>query len=194
MASIDQVGAFERRVRALVDGFVQEFPPSEQEVYFGGRKTTAAGVVAMLKQVQEVLEAVHRTDRAFRQAVADRRKAMKSHRATYEDAVFFLKHHLGRENPRLASFGVALPKPRRRLSTEAKAIARAKAAATRKARGTMGKKQRMALGRASGPTLQVFGADGQPLIAVEEAVPSAESGAEGVDPSATREPEGAQAE
>lgn len=166
MAAVDQVGAFERKVRTLSEGFCQEFPPSDEPVIFGGRTMTVAQVVTALKQLVEMLDAVHRNQRAFQQAVADRRRAAKSHRATYEDAVFLLKHRLGRENPRLAAFGVVLPKARRRLSNEAKAIAQIKAAATRKARGTMSRKQRLALGKPPEPTLQVFTGDGQPLVPV----------------------------
>jgi hypothetical protein len=169
VGAIDQVGAFERKVRTLCEGFCREFPPSEEKVLFGGRTMTVAEVVTALNRMMEMLESVHRTHLAFRQAVGDRRRAAKSHRATYEDAVFLLKHRLGRENPRLASFGVALPKARRRLSNEAKAIARAKAEATRRARGTMSKKQRLALGKPPEPTLQVLGSDGQPLLPAAEA-------------------------
>jgi hypothetical protein len=70
----------------------------------------------------------------YRQAVAECRRAMKAFHSTYEDAVLFLKHCLGRDNPRLAEFGVALPQPRRPLTAEANALSGAKAAATRRAR------------------------------------------------------------
>lgn len=175
MGSAAHVGVFERRVRALTEAFTREFPASDQSVLFGGRTMTMAEVVSSLQQMLETLEAVHRTHRAFRQAVADRRRASQSHRGTYEDAVFFLKHQLGRENPRLGSFGVPLPKPRKKPTTEAKAIARAKAAATRRARGTMGKLQRLALQKAREGTVQVFGSDGQPLVTTEEAAAEPEA-------------------
>src|SRR5580698_3600880 len=105
MGSAAHVGVFERRVRALTEAFTREFPASDQPVLFGGHTMTLAEVVVALQQMLDTLEAVHRTHRAFRQAVANRRRAHLSHRGTYEDAVFFLKHQLGRENPRLANFG-----------------------------------------------------------------------------------------
>ena len=163
MSGQHHVGAFEKKVRALVEGFHREFPASDQAVIFGGAPMAVADVLARLEAMVASFEAVHRAHRSFRQAVDDRRRAMKGHRTTYEDALVLLKHHLGRASPRLMEFGLAQPKARRAPTAEAKAIARAKAAATRKARGTLGKRQRLALGRAPEPTLQVFGPDGQPL-------------------------------
>jgi len=163
MTGEHHTGTLERKVRAMYEGFRREFPPTCERVLFGGREMTLAEVVAALEAMEATFEAVHRAQRGYRQAVGARRRAMKGHRSTYEDAVCFLKHHLGKASPRLVGFGVALPKLRRPLTAEASAIARAKAEATRKARGVLGRRQRLALGRPPEPTLQVFGLDGQPL-------------------------------
>ena len=48
---------------------------------------------------------------------------------------------------------------------EAKTVAKAKAQATRQARGTMGKKQRLAISATPSMTVQVLGTDGQPVTA-----------------------------
>ncbi len=156
-----EVGTFEAKMRALTEGFIKHYPASDQEVLFGGKKTTVGKVVAALKGVNETLEAVHRANLAFRHAVDHRRKSMKELRATYEDAVCFLKFQMGRENPKLGAFGIDLPKPRKRPSNEVKALAAAKRLATRRARGTMGPKQRLALGKAGEPRVQLFGSAGQ---------------------------------
>lgn len=134
MSGPNHIGAFERRVRALCEGFRRELPPSVERVRLGGEEMPFAEVLAALQAMESTFDAVHDARQRYRQAVGDRRRAMKAHRSTYEDMVVFLKHYLGKASPRLTSFGVALPKGRRALTAEASAIARAKAAATRKAR------------------------------------------------------------
>jgi hypothetical protein len=162
MSDANCAGALEQRLRALLKGLEQEFPGAVETVRFGGQTMSWAEMVAQLKAAVEAFDAVHRAQLAHRAAVSDRRRAMKGSRSLYEDAVFFLKHYLGKDSPRLPHFGVALPKPRRALTVEANAVSRAKAAATRKARGTLGKRQRQALGKPKVVTLEVFGVDGPP--------------------------------
>ncbi len=145
MSAIDQVGIFERKVSLLCRAFLSEFSDPTQKVHVGGREMTVGELVKDLQGMQELLEAVHRTHRSFRHAVAERRKAARRLRSLYEDTALFVTNQLGRENPRLATFGLRLRKARRPLSSSAKTIAQAKAAATRLARGTMGKKQRSTL-------------------------------------------------
>ncbi len=158
---IDHAGAFEKAVRALVEGFRRELPASGHEVIFGGRKMTMEELHALLDGMAESFEAVHRAERALRQAIADRRRSVKGHRSTFGDAVVLLKHHFGKDSPALALFGLRLAKPRTPLTAEAKARAHAKSLATRKARGTLGRKQRLALGRPPEPTLLVLDAEGR---------------------------------
>ncbi len=186
MSGADHAGALELKFRAMLAGLRREFPPSTESVRFGGRSMSSGEMVALIQSTLDTFEAVHQAEGAFRQAVVNRRRAMKGSRSIYEDAVFFLKHQLGKNSPRLAQFGVALPKDRRPPTAEAAAISRAKAAATRKARGTLGKRQRLALGRPPEPVLQVLGADRQPLrVAGEGAVDAAGQVSEGPEPSGT---------
>jgi hypothetical protein len=170
-SSSDHAGAFEKQVTALVEGFCRDFPPSNQEVLLAGQRITVAALLAELRKMEESFAAVHRAQAGLRMAIDSRRLAMKQHRALYEDLVLFLKHHLGRSNPMLTTYGVRLPKARTPLTAEASTIARAKAAATRRARGIVGRRQRLMLGREPEPVLQVFGADGKPLGSVP-AVPA----------------------
>ena len=163
MSGADRAGALEQKSRALLEGLRDDFTPQAEPVRFGGKSMTFQEMVAAIEEVVGSFQAVRDAESAFRRAIANRRRAMKGHRSTYEDAVCFLKHHLGKDSAQLAKFGIARPRERTPLSAEANAISRAKAAATRKARGTLGRRQRLLLGRPPEPTLQVFGADGQPL-------------------------------
>ncbi len=54
MTGQHHTGIFERRVRALVEGFRREFPPTCQRVLFGGRETTLAEVVAALEAMEAI--------------------------------------------------------------------------------------------------------------------------------------------
>ncbi len=159
---LDHSGGLEKLVRAMLDGFEREFPSSPEKLVFGGEKMTLAQVHERLRVMAEAFAAVHTARRTLRQALTDLRRSMKGFRSTYLDAVLFVKHHLGKDSPRLTLFGVRPPKARAPLTVEARVIASAKAAATRCARKTMGKRQRQALGRAE-PTVQVLDAAGRPL-------------------------------
>ena len=145
-ARSDHAGAFEKKVRELCEGFRRAFPASDQPVIFGGRTMPLAEVATILRQMEQTFAGVHEAELTFRQAVANRRRAVKAHRSTYGDAVVFLKHHLGRESPALVDFGIRPPKAPKPLSVEARAIARAKAAATRRARRLPGKRPGLELG------------------------------------------------
>ena len=73
-----------------------------------------------------------------------------------------LRTLLGRGSPLLGSFGLA-PKGKRKVSSqETKTLAVAKYAATRKARGTRGKVQKLVITAIPGPKLQVL----QPAVVV----------------------------
>ncbi len=181
MSSAQNPSSFERRVAAMLQGFVREFPPSVQQVIFGGKPMTLAQVHERLQQIIETLANVHRTHETYRRAVAERRAALAAARSFYEDGVLFIRHHLGRESKRVTSFGIPSPKARRVLSSQEKAIAKAKAAATRVLRGTKGPKQRAAITVTPEPTLQVYGPDGRLLPGQEGASKSIASEQPGVE-------------
>jgi hypothetical protein len=172
MSSAQNPSTFEKRIAAMLRGFGQEFPPSAQQVIFGGKTMTLAEVHEQLRQIVDTLENVHRTEEVYHRAVVARRAAMAAARAFYEDGVLFVRHHFGRESKRAISFGIPALRPRRALSIQEKAIAKAKAAATRVLRGTRGPKQRAAISVDVQPTLQVLGADGKLLPGQEASSPS----------------------
>jgi hypothetical protein len=159
---LDHTGGLEKLVRAMLDGFEREFPSSAEKVVFGGEKTTLAQVHERLRTMVGTFAAVDTARRTLRGALSDLHRSMKGFRSTYLDAVLYVKHHLGKDSPRLLLFGVRPPKARTPLTVEARVIASAKAAATRSARKTMGKRQRQALSRAE-PTVQVLDGAGRPL-------------------------------
>ena len=102
--------------------------------------------------------AVVNAKQAYRSAVSARKTAQAAMDAFYASAVTSVKQALGPTNAgQLPSLGVELPAPRKEASPATKVIAKAKADATREARGTMGKKQRQAITATPGATVQVAG-------------------------------------
>ncbi len=185
-ARSDHAGAFEVKGRELCEGFRRAFPASDQPVIFGGRKMTLAEVSTALGQMEQTFAVVHEAELTFRQAVANRRRAMKAHRSTYGDAVVFLKHHLGRESPALVDFGIRPPKTPRPLSVEARAIARAKAAATRRARRLPSNRHRPDVSGRPVPTPPTEGSGGCPAAPSAQSGPSAAPAPEDAEPNGER--------
>jgi hypothetical protein len=129
-----------------------------------GAMMSKAEVIAKLKSLSAVYAAATNARSALSAAVNARSAAKASTEAFYEAVVMALKLALGPTNQgMLPGFGVALPKPRKEASVEAKTIAKAKSAATRAARGTKGKQQRLAITTQPAMSLQVLGTVGQPV-------------------------------
>jgi hypothetical protein len=130
-----------------------------------GVMMSKADVIAKLKSLSAVYAAATNARSALSVAVNARIAAKPSTEAFYEAVVMALNLALGPSNQgMLPGFGVALPKARKEASVEAKTIAKAKSAATRAARGTKGKAQRLAITTQPSMSLQVLGTDGLPLV------------------------------
>jgi hypothetical protein len=102
--------------------------------------------------------AVNAARSALLGAVRARKAAYASIRAFYLGVVSNVKQVIGPDNlTALSALGIAPPTQRKVASPEVRAIAKAKAAATRKALGTMGKQARLAITVNPEPTLQITG-------------------------------------
>ena len=129
-----------------------------------GAMMAKAEVITKLKSLSAVYAAATNAKQAFAAAVKVRKAGQQQTMAFYDALVMALKLALGPTNEgMLPSFGVALPKEPKQATVETKTIAKAKAAATREARGTKGKQQRLAITAQPGMSLQVLGPDGQPV-------------------------------
>jgi hypothetical protein len=102
-------------------------------------------VIALLQQQIDVTQASAAAYTAWLQAVAKERATIKAISAPLLKA---LRHHVaavfGENSDEYLAFGFTPPKPRVK-SPEAKVIGAARMRATRKARHTMGRKQRLAI-------------------------------------------------
>ncbi len=146
-----------------------------------GIATSKAEIIAKLKAYAQLLTASIVAKQAYLDSMTKRKAAQAEMHAFYAAFVVALKQALGPNNQgQLPGFGVVPPKARKSASPETKAIAKLKAAATRKARGTTGKAQKRLITATPQMRLQVVGADGQPVSSgtpnAGAATPSVSSG------------------
>jgi hypothetical protein len=155
---------FLTEIQDMVNGLTNSVPSTLKSMSVGGDTMTIAEVLAQFQGILQVLNTVSQTKLAYTAAVAARKAGLVADRGFYANVVANLKQIFGSGNQaQLAAFGIQPAKPRSKPSTTTRAIATAKAKATRVARGTMGKKQKAAITTTPQPTVQVLGADGQPL-------------------------------
>jgi hypothetical protein len=127
-----------------------------------GVSVSKADLITKLKTASALYAAVLTARQVYQAAVNARKAGAAQILSFYAAFVVALKQALGPTNEGLLpTFGVDLPTEKKQASTETKALAAAKAQATRKVRGTMSKQQRQAIPAASGLTMQIVGADAQ---------------------------------
>ena len=129
-----------------------------------GISMSKAEIITKLKAYSLLFTAVINARQAYAAAVKARKGSMGQILPFYTSFVAALKQALGPNNEGLlAGFAISPPKVRKAASPETKAVAKVKAKATRQARGTMGKQQRLAITATPTMTVQVLGPDGQPV-------------------------------
>jgi hypothetical protein len=123
-----------------------------------GTTMTKADIISKLKSFIQLNLAVVQTKQAYTTALAARTAAMADMHGFYKAFSNALIQALGPTNAgALPTFGVAQPKVRTGPSAETLVIAQAKSAATRKARGQMGKAEKEAITATPQPSIQVLG-------------------------------------
>jgi hypothetical protein len=129
-----------QRLRSLITAAHEELDPKKPVVLNGTRYTLAA-IVAALQRHIDAQAAVRDCEWALKQARADRAKAAKAADLVSRGLEAYLRVTLGPSSPLLQPYGVK-PRKKRNVPVETKAASAEKARATRKARGTTGRKQR----------------------------------------------------
>jgi hypothetical protein len=131
------------RVQGLIAGAQQHFPNGTFTL--GNVEYTTASLV---QELQDLPDAMTKRD-AAETAATDARKAVDDATAQTAPLLRDFKRVVlaafASTSQSLADFGLQAPKPRKPLSGEARAAATAKSRATRKARGTTSKKQKLAV-------------------------------------------------
>ena len=131
------------RVQALIAGTRTHFPSASFTL--GGKAYTTATLVQALETLENAIAALN----AAHTSVADAGTALKEVDASVGPLVRDYRRHVlaafSTGAQELADFGLQPPKERRPLSTEERVVATAKLRATRQARGTTSKKQKLAI-------------------------------------------------
>jgi hypothetical protein len=150
---------FQTELQGLADGLSNSSSTLLSTMVVLSASLSKAEVIAKLRTFIGLFTAVTQARAALVGAIAARKAALLTMRGFYEGVVGNVKQVIGPGNlTALAAFGIVPPAQRKAPSPEVKAIAKAKAAATRKARGIMGKQARQAITVNPEPTLQITGA------------------------------------
>ena len=144
MASDKSPGSYGELLTALGNGLAESPPGAQTTVVVDGAVTTT--LATEVKGYAAIWAAVESTALAHAQAVKVRTTAEPSVHPRVAKIISAVKGMLGPTNPALESlYGIAPDKEPEPLTTEKQAAKNAQALATRKARGTLGKKQKEAI-------------------------------------------------
>jgi hypothetical protein len=131
------------RVQALMAGTEKHFPNGSFTL--GNTTYTTASLVQALKSLEDALAAVDAAQSGARDAVSALRATEATLAPLLRDYRSFLRATFSTAASQLADFGLPPIKARKPLSSEERATATAKMRATRVARGTRSKKQKLAV-------------------------------------------------
>jgi hypothetical protein len=137
--------------------------PETAEIPFEGEKLTPAQAVAELQAGLGTITDAANQKQAYATAVAAKKAGVANLRALVGAIEAYLRVMIPTDTAGLASCGIEPKKQRAQLTSAEKAAAAAQAAATRKANGVQGSKQKRKAALAAKATTVVLGADGQPL-------------------------------
>jgi hypothetical protein len=132
-------------VGQLIAGAKKRFPNGSQEILLEGASTTIDAVTKELQALVENRAAVVAAQATAKTTVETEASAMPALIALASAFTAFVKVSFRNKADALAEFGIKPPKARSPMTAEQKAVAAAKRAATRAARGTKGPKAKKAV-------------------------------------------------
>jgi hypothetical protein len=128
-------------VQALIAGTQKHFPTGSLTI--GNTAYTTASIVQTLQGLADAYTRLDAAHANVKDQVTEQRATESKVAPFLRDYTKFLRGTLGTGAAQLADFGLQPPKARKPLTAEQRAAAKAKADATRKARGTTSKKQKL---------------------------------------------------
>jgi hypothetical protein len=130
-------------VQAIIAGTQMHFPNGS--FLIGNTAYTTATLVQALKVMEEALAGLSAAHTSVKDAVTALRAAETTVGPLLRGYRTFLRAAFGTAAAQLADFGLQPPKARTPLDSEKRVVAKAKMKATRSARGTTSKKQKLAV-------------------------------------------------
>jgi hypothetical protein len=131
------------RVQALIAGTQKHFPNGSFTL--GNATYTTASLVQALQGLADALTAVNAAHAGVKDSVAALGATQAKVAPLLRDYTSFLRATFSTATAQLGDFGLQAPKAHTPLTTEQRAAATAKLRATRAARGTTSKKQKLAI-------------------------------------------------
>jgi hypothetical protein len=139
-------------VQALIAGTQKHFPNGQFTL--GNTVYTTASLVQTLQGLADALAALNAAHASVKDGVAALRATETKVAPVIRDYTSFLRATFSTATAQLGDFGLQAPKAHQPLTTAKRAAATAKAKATRTARGTTSKKQKLAVkGNVTGVTV-----------------------------------------
>ena len=132
-------------VEKLIAGVKKHFPSADQQIPLGGATMTVGAITQQLQAYVDNRTAVVAAQATAKTKVATERAQIPNLDAFISAFRGFVKLAFGNQADSLADFGMTPPKARTPATAEEKAVAAAKRAATRAARGTKGPKAKQAV-------------------------------------------------
>jgi ABC-type transporter Mla subunit MlaD len=166
-------------VQALIAGTQKHFPNGSFTL--GNTAYTTSSLVALLQSVATALTALNTAQVAAKHALSTSQGVLAQVDPVIQIYVHFLQATFANTAPTLADFGLEPRKVPTPLTSEEKAASAAKAKATRQARGTTSKKQKLTVtGNVTGITVTPIIAPtaappAEPVTPVTPATPSAQT-------------------
>jgi len=129
----------------LAAGLASRPPGGQPSIVIEGQSVPVSTLVAELQEYAIAYQVVEDAEQAYKRAIAAR-DAIAPEAQGRRDAIrASIKGTLGRMNPDLETYGINPDREHRALTAEEEVAKVAKAKATRAARHTMGKRQRLAI-------------------------------------------------
>ena len=142
MATTRGMDSVVTRAKQLILGMKKYYPNASTSLQIGGTTFTVSELTQSMQDFVNTRDAVEAAQAAAKAKVQTERSQSTSQIAIIRGFEAFVRATFGTKADVLADFGLAPPKVRVPRTAEEKAVSAAKSAATRKARGTMGKNQK----------------------------------------------------
>ena len=133
------------KVKQLIIGANKHFPNGSQQLQVGGATFTVTGLTALFQSFVDNRAAVEASKAATKAKLQAESAQAPSQLAVIRAFETVVRSTFGSSADVLADFGLAPPKARTPLTTQQMAARAAKAKATRVARGTTSRKQKLAV-------------------------------------------------
>ena len=160
MGHWNRVARVKSRTKSMHEGWTKDESRWTESLWVGGETLTPSEIVARLQKNRHYHDYVDMCRVGLACAIATRDEHLDQEQKFHEDLTSVLRQQLGPDLARLKRYGVPPVKRRGPLSAEAGAIAKARERDTRRARGTMGSRQREAITTEPKPQVVISGLEG----------------------------------